>query len=305
MQGYGCVLASARAWQRLCVLQDKVARCLLRCRSARGSCGLAAPHMDMSPQALAAELLNARSWDPAQHPAWLAFEVTHGLEIRERQYRVARKLLDQPGERGSTPEEREPGALLQLNMGEGKTRVILPMLALELAGRGHAVRLAFLSELLHEAFSFLHRTLTGSDSARKIASMWLLMWFQTYVAMSWPVDHKVSLHYCKANLLSWRSACRVRMFRYAGSLLGVRCLLQPFSRSINLDMDKIAAMEQQLLQCRSHRAVLCIASEERLSLELKGQVHAVNVNNVVISCEQLDSDPANGLEFQMPTTSLL
>jgi hypothetical protein len=57
-------------------------------------------------------------------------------------------------------------------------------------------------------------------------------------------------------------------------------------------MDRIAAMEQQLLQCRSHRSVLCIASEERLSLELKGQVRAV-----VISCEQLDSDPANGLEF--------
>lgn len=50
---------------------------------------------------------------------------------------------------------------LQLNMGEGKTRVILPMVALELSGKGNVVRLNFLSQLLPEAVEYLHACLTG------------------------------------------------------------------------------------------------------------------------------------------------
>jgi Protein of unknown function (DUF3638) len=279
------MLVAVQGWQRLCVLQDKVARCLLRCRSARGPCGLAAPHMDLSTQALAAELLNARSWDPAEHPAWLAFEVIHGLEIRKRQHSVARKLLDQPGDKGSTPGEREPGALLQLNMGEGKTRVILPMLALELAGKSDAVRLVFLSELLHEAFSYLHRSLTGTNDASCMPIMLCIyapsympvpmqvqIWLQIYTALRLTCrSHAPSKAYVR-DRFSAGGLGAVQVSGYAGSLLDLRCLLQPFSRSIDLDANKIAAMEQQLLQCRSHRAVMCIASEERLSFELKAQV---------------------------------
>jgi hypothetical protein len=52
---------------------------------------------------------------------------------------------------------------LQLNMGEGKTRVILPMVALELCGKGDVVRLNFLSQLLPEALSYLSVCLTGTN----------------------------------------------------------------------------------------------------------------------------------------------
>ena len=47
-------------------------------------------------------------------------------------------------------------------MGEGKTRVILPMVALQLCGRGEVVRLSFLSQLLPEAVHYLHACLTGA-----------------------------------------------------------------------------------------------------------------------------------------------
>jgi hypothetical protein len=57
---------------------------------------------------------------------------------------------------------------LQLNMGEGKTRVIMPMVALELCGRGDVVRLNFLSQLLPEALSYLHACLTGVICNRDI-----------------------------------------------------------------------------------------------------------------------------------------
>ena len=67
------------------------------------------------------ELLVHRTWDVSLHPEWLVFEAEGQLQIRPDQYTVARHLMD------------NPGAICQLNMGEGKTRVILPMLALHWA----------------------------------------------------------------------------------------------------------------------------------------------------------------------------
>ena len=142
----------AQEWQKLCVLQDKIERRLCRCTNA------GAAHMDTGRSALVAELANRRTWDPVQHPAWLALEVLQGLEIRERQATVAEHMLQHHGGPGLAEGDR--GAILQLNMGEGKTRVILPMLVLALCGRGEVVRLNFPQELLPEAVDYLHSCLT-------------------------------------------------------------------------------------------------------------------------------------------------
>jgi hypothetical protein len=61
-----------------------------------------------------------------------------------------------------------PGAITQLNMGEGKTRVILPMLILAMNDPKLLVRLHFLSQLLGEVYDYLHRHLTASLANRKI-----------------------------------------------------------------------------------------------------------------------------------------
>ena len=68
------------------------------------------------------ELQVRRTWDPLQHPEWLVFEVEGQLQIRPTQHWIADHLINHPPD--------QPGAIDQLNMGEGKTRVILPMLAL-------------------------------------------------------------------------------------------------------------------------------------------------------------------------------
>ncbi len=63
-----------------------------------------------------------RKWSAAAHPQWLVFEVESQLQIRPLQYTLAHMLM-----------QGRDGAIAQLNMGEGKTRVILPMLLLALA----------------------------------------------------------------------------------------------------------------------------------------------------------------------------
>lgn len=104
------------------------------------------------------ELLVFRCWRVEEHPEWLVFEVEEGLQIRPVQYEVARKLI------------KDPGCVVQLNMGEGKTRVILPMLILHWAGKGdqRLLRITALTSLINELFDFLHRHLCASVLQRKV-----------------------------------------------------------------------------------------------------------------------------------------
>lgn len=95
---------------------------------------------------------------------WLAFEVDGGLQVRPAQAEVAVHMIDNPGD------------IVQLNMGEGKTRVILPLLLLHWAKPSRhrdaaVVRLHFLRALIDEAYQFLHNTLTGSILGRPLYVM--------------------------------------------------------------------------------------------------------------------------------------
>jgi hypothetical protein len=78
------------------------------------------------------ELLTHRTWEVSRHPQWLVFEVEGRLQIRPNQHALAQTLL------AGCPDGRGP--IAQLNMGEGKTRVILPMMILELADGRNLVR---------------------------------------------------------------------------------------------------------------------------------------------------------------------
>eukprot|EP00903_Cladosiphon_okamuranus_P011180 g10551.t1 len=128
-------------WLRLCVLEDKLGR-LERWTGA-----------SVSETLMWQEMQVTRTWDPMEHPKWLVFEAESGLQVRPAQAEVALHMIDNPGD------------IVQLNMGEGKTRVILPLLVLHWAvpsEKGAVVRLHFLSALIGEAFDYLHHILTGT-----------------------------------------------------------------------------------------------------------------------------------------------
>ncbi|KAG2492053.1 hypothetical protein HYH03_009551 [Edaphochlamys debaryana] len=137
-------------WLALCVLEDRLGR--LEALAEAGE--------EYRVQ-LVQELLVRRVWDLRVHPEWLVFEVEGRLQIRPQQYAVAAHLMD----------PANAGAIAQLNMGEGKTRVILPMLALHWAGGNRMVRLNFLSVLLDEAYGHLHTHLTASVLGRKLFTL--------------------------------------------------------------------------------------------------------------------------------------
>lgn len=140
----------------LWVLQDKLERIID---------GITPPSV-MSTSQLIDELSCIRQWKSVDHPYWLAFEVEGRLQIRHEQYVVATHLLS------------ESGTLCQLNMGRGKTRVILPMLFLHLGYnknrdgvRRRATRANFLSALTSEARHFLQRFLVASSNELRIQEL--------------------------------------------------------------------------------------------------------------------------------------
>eukprot|EP00927_Polykrikos_kofoidii_P086643 TRINITY_DN9772_c0_g1_i1.p1 TRINITY_DN9772_c0_g1~~TRINITY_DN9772_c0_g1_i1.p1 ORF type:complete len:1878 (+),score=199.27 TRINITY_DN9772_c0_g1_i1:778-5634(+) len=112
---------------------------------------------------LAQEIRCTRIWDVKKHPSWLVFEVSNRVQIRPQQYDVAKQLID------------KNRLISQLNMGEGKTRVIMPMLALYWAfdanfpiGQKKLVRVTVLSPLLDELRQALHKSLTATPLQQKV-----------------------------------------------------------------------------------------------------------------------------------------
>lgn len=84
-------------------------------------------------QDLANELRNAghQTWDPAKHPESLLMEVESGFLVRPVQMQVAAQMQNPPDDHN---------AVMQLNMGEGKSSVIVPIVAAALANGKELVR---------------------------------------------------------------------------------------------------------------------------------------------------------------------
>ncbi|KAI8839963.1 hypothetical protein BJ741DRAFT_647146 [Chytriomyces cf. hyalinus JEL632] len=90
-----------------------------------------------------------RKWSIREFPKWLVFEVEGGLQIRPNQYATALQMMD------------KPSSIVQLNMGEGKTRVIMPRIPLAHSSKS-LPRVTVLTPLLNEVFGHMHSTLTAS-----------------------------------------------------------------------------------------------------------------------------------------------
>ena len=150
---------SILVWLELCVLQDKVYRL---CEAAL-EVEAQASTIDLQAivKRLVVELENHREWDVAKYPYWLVLEVEQGIQIRRNQYVVAQHLITNPGH------------IMQLNMGLGKTRVILPMLILHgtFLNKDNVCRIHILSPLFDEAYEFLHRTLCASVLNKRIFTL--------------------------------------------------------------------------------------------------------------------------------------
>ena len=98
-QAQADIFVGVLSWLQLCVLEDRLERLITYSKSSSSS------------GRLMQEIQVHRNWDPREYPHWLALEVEAQFQIRPRQSFVAQHLLQHPGD------------IIQLNRGEGKTRV--------------------------------------------------------------------------------------------------------------------------------------------------------------------------------------
>jgi hypothetical protein len=107
-------------------------------------------HKDIDGFYKEAEALECEAWDAAKYPEWLLLEIENNITIRSLQAKVAQRMV-----KPDPPEN----SVLQLNMGEGKTTVIIPMTALALANGSLVPRIIVLKPLLRQSLNLLTQLL--------------------------------------------------------------------------------------------------------------------------------------------------
>ncbi|CAB9504630.1 Protein of unknown function (DUF3645) [Seminavis robusta] len=133
-------------WMLLCVLEDKLRRV-----QQVATC---------NPNEVLEEARCKRNWDSRQHIEWLVFEVEQELQIRPFQYSIVKQLLE------------NNHTMIQLNMGQGKTSVLVPMLLLELVNTSQdVIRVNMLSSIIHVAKEKYKAMLQSSVQYLKIRTL--------------------------------------------------------------------------------------------------------------------------------------
>lgn len=93
-----------------------------------------------------------QGWNPIHYPDWLLLEIENNILIRQVQAQIAQQMMSPSSGTNS---------ILQLNMGEGKSSVIVPIVAAALADGKKLVRVVVLKPLSSQMFQGLLRTLGG------------------------------------------------------------------------------------------------------------------------------------------------
>jgi Protein of unknown function (DUF3638) len=100
-----------------------------------------------------------QNWNPMHHPEWLLFEIENNILIRQEQVSIARETM--------TP-SLGSNSVSQLNMGLGKSSVIVPISATDLADGTQLVRVIVLRPLAMQMFQLLAKKLGGLLNRRVV-----------------------------------------------------------------------------------------------------------------------------------------
>ncbi|CAI7604411.1 unnamed protein product [Penicillium viridicatum] len=93
-----------------------------------------------------------RNWSPSSYPDWLLLEIDSNMKIRSEQVMVAQEMI---APRSSS------NSVLQMNMGQGKTSMIIPMIACLLADTKMLTRVIVPRVLLSQTAQILQARLGG------------------------------------------------------------------------------------------------------------------------------------------------
>lgn len=93
-----------------------------------------------------------KSWSPFEFPEWLLLECESGMRIRDAQQLIARDMME--------PRDAH-NAVMQLNMGEGKSSIIVPIISAALSNGSRLVRVVVAKPQAKQMAYFLTSKLSG------------------------------------------------------------------------------------------------------------------------------------------------
>ncbi|CAD6445109.1 78d31050-1f6d-4ac6-9bad-745dfd628371 [Sclerotinia trifoliorum] len=96
-------------------------------------------------------------WDPIVHPDWLLLELENDILIRQEQASISKEMIEPSSGANS---------VMQLNMGLGKSSVIVPIVACALADKKKLCRVVVLRALSKQMMELLVRKLGGMVNRR-------------------------------------------------------------------------------------------------------------------------------------------
>ncbi|CAF1080146.1 unnamed protein product [Adineta steineri] len=196
------------------------------------------------------------NWIPSEHVPWLILELEMNMTIREIQIRVARHMM-YPNE--IINDNTVKSIVMQMNMGEGKTSVILPMLALSLSSSNSSlVRIIVLKSLFPTNYQSLKYKLGGLLN-RRIFSFTCRRDMNFNYQQIQQVDNRLQqgLKNCDVILTSPEDIlsfdlltidkCRRNEFDIGRSMLKIQRWLKTYARDVLDESDEILHVKYQLI----------------------------------------------------------
>ncbi|CAF1440182.1 unnamed protein product [Rotaria sordida] len=204
------------------------------------------------------EILNVphTNWTPSEHVPWLILELEMNITIREIQVQVARHMI-QPMLNENNSSVRN--IVMQMNMGEGKTSVILPMLALSLCSSSLTlVRIIVLKALFPMNYQSLRYKLGGLLNRHVISFACRRDMNFSHVQVNKVFDRlKQGLHNLDIVLTSPEDIlsfdlltidkCRRNEFDASRSMLSIQSWMKTFVRDVLDESDEILHVKYQLI----------------------------------------------------------
>ncbi|PQE25690.1 p-loop containing nucleoside triphosphate hydrolase protein [Rutstroemia sp. NJR-2017a BBW] len=189
------------------------------------------------------------TWDPFEDTEWLLLEIDSNILIRPGQIEVARATIA-PASRTSS--------LLQLNMGQGKTSVIIPMVALKLADSRKLVRVIVPKPLLLQTAQLLQTRLGGLLGRKLLHLPFSRKTQTTHASIKTYMDmHENMLRACGITLalpehllsfqLSGLQALSDNRVREGVPMVNVQKWMRSKSRDVIDESDQILSLRTQLI----------------------------------------------------------
>ena len=196
------------------------------------------------------------NWVPSHHIPWLILELEMNITIRAIQVKVAQHMM-QPNM--ATTDTSVKNIVMQMNMGEGKTSVILPMLAVSLSTSLESlVRITVLKSLLPTNYQSLRYKLGGllnrrifPFACRRDLNFSEAQISQIFSRLSQGLNNSDVVLVSPEDVLSFDlltiDKCRRNEFGVGRSMLKIQRWLKAYIRDVLDESDDILHVKYQLI----------------------------------------------------------